>query len=370
MSFHFPASRLLRPAIAALFVGCASAGLAAQAQDTVSTIAGDAGGLADGPAAAAQFSGPSGVAVDAQGNLYVADSGNHRIRKISRTPQGPAVSTLAGSSRGTQDGPAAQARFNYPTGVAVDGRGNVYVAEYYGHRIRKIDVSGPAVQVRTVAGRDGGFADGPGEAARFNNPTGVAIDAQGQLYVADRNNHRIRRIAFDARGSATVSTVAGGARSGDADGPAASARFRDPMGVAVASSGEVYVADRNNHRIRAIRFDAGQATVRTLAGSTAGFADGPTAQARFNAPYGVAVDGQGQVLVVDSMNNRIRAIAIADAGAQPRVTTLAGSGTGNSLDGPAPQAAFDYPNGVAVDNQGTVYIAEDGGDRIRRIARP
>lgn len=185
---------------------------------------------------------PKGIAVDASGNLYVADDINHRVRKI--TPAGT-VSTLAGSALGSADGAGTAAQFNRPTGVALDASGNVYVADAKNHRIRKITPNGT---VSTLAGSTEGFAEGTSTAARFSEPVGLAVDASGNVYVADSDNSRIRKITPDG----TVSTLAGGS-AGFADGTATTARFRSPSGVAVDAAGIVYVADRQNHSIRKIQ---------------------------------------------------------------------------------------------------------------------
>ncbi|NEV95103.1 hypothetical protein G3567_13255, partial [Psychroflexus sp. YR1-1] len=216
-------------------------------------------GFADGTGSSAQFNYPIGVAVDASGTVYVADANNHRIRKI--TPAG-AVSTLAGSTYGFADGTGISAQFANPTGVAVDASGTVYVADQFNHRIRKITSAGV---VSTLAGNIRGFADGEGSSAQFNNPLGVTLDASGNVYVADGSNHRIRKIT-SAR---VVSTLAGSIR-GFADGEGNSAQFNYPTGVAVDASGTVYVTDYFNHRIRKI---TAAGVVSTLAGSgVSGFA--------------------------------------------------------------------------------------------------
>nr|WP_298220767.1 NHL repeat-containing protein [Halothiobacillus sp.] len=243
----------------------------------VSTFAGSTtAGSADGTGAAASFNSPAGVATDASGNVYVADSANNEIRKIS--PAG-VVTTLAGSTTaGSADGTGAAASFNSPEGVATDASGNVYVADAVNHEIRKIS---PAGVVTTLAGFTApGSADGTGAAARFHGPAGVATDASGNVYVADTGNHEIRKISP----AGVVTTLAGSTTAGSADGTGAAASFNHPLGVATDASGNVYVGDSYNNEIRKIS-PAG--VVTTLAGSTAfGSADGSGAAARFHGPFG------------------------------------------------------------------------------------
>jgi sugar lactone lactonase YvrE len=270
----------------------------------VSTLAGLAGstGNADGTGAAARFNQPTGVAVDAGGTLYVTDYSNHTIRKI--TPAG-VVSTLAGTagSSGSADGSGAAARFYYPKGMAVDAAGTVYVADQSNHTIRRITSAGV---VSTLAGTAGsrGSADGTGAAASFFNPSSVAVDAAGTLYVADYSNQTIRRITP----AGVVSTLAGVAGSvGSTDGAGAAARFSNPAGVAVDAGGTLYVADQNASTIRRIT-PAG--VVSTLAGTagSSGSTDGAGAAARFNRLTGVAVDAAGTVYVADQSNGQVRVI--------------------------------------------------------------
>jgi serine/threonine-protein kinase len=216
----------------------------------VSTLAGGSeAGYTDGPGDKAFFRTPANLAVDAAGIVYVADTNNHRIRLIR--PDGT-VGTLAGQLKpgmvsGYADGPAAEAKFNSPRSVAVDGAGNVYVVDTGNQRIRAISPAGQ--QVTTLAGGpQPGYKDGQGAEARFSYPSDLAVDAAGNLYVADTANHCIRKITPDG----TVTTLAGTGAAGYADGPLAEAQFRAPEGIAVDGAGNVYVADTGNQRIREI----------------------------------------------------------------------------------------------------------------------
>jgi sugar lactone lactonase YvrE len=320
----------------------------------VLTLAGDGTPAhLDGPGTGARFYIPEGVAVDGAGNVYVADTGNHRIRKITSAGD---VTTLAGSGTpGFANGTGTVAQFQNPAGVAVDGAGNVYVADSTNNRIRKIT---PAGVVATLAGSNtGGFADGTGTAALFSSPSGVAVDGAGNLYVADAGNHRIRKIVI---ATGVVSTLAGNTGFGSTDGTGTAARFSSPRGVAVDGAGNLYVADYGNHRIRKIVIATQEVT--TLAGSSAGYADGTGTAAQFNYLHGVAVDGAGNLYVADGSNNRIRKIVIASG----VVTTLAG-GTSGFADGTLTAAQFNTPYGVAVDGAGNLYVADQINNRIRKI---
>lgn len=267
----------------------------------VLTIAGsEEPGFADGPAATARFRSPKGIAVDRAGTLYIADRGNHRIRTLS--PQG-VVATLAGTGTpGFADGPGDQAQFNEPHDVAIDGAGTVYVLDTFNYRVRRISPEGV---VSTLAGGgdmgpdNGDYADGPATDARFSYATGLTVDAAGTVYVADSYNARIRAVSPNG----DVRTVAGSGEDGGADGPAALAQFSDPTGVAVDGAGNLYVVDKSN-RIRRI---AAGGDVTTVAGSgVQGFADGPAEAAQFDQPAGVAVDAAGAVYIADTGNRRIR----------------------------------------------------------------
>jgi len=319
----------------------------------VSTFAGSGVfGFAEGTGTAAQFNYPNGLTVDASGKLYVADNANYRIRQI--TPAS-VVSTLAGNGvQGFADGPGTTAQFNRPGGVVTDAAGNIYVADNLNHRVRKIT---PAGVVSTLAGSGiAGFADGTGTAAKFNQPFGITIDASDNLYVADENNHRIRKITP----AGVVTTIAGTGILGFADGAGAVAQFNYPMGVAIDASGNVYVADEYNNRIRKINPSG---MVSTLAGNgTGGFANGTGTAAQFYYPYAVATDVSGNVFVADLYNHRIRKITPEGV-----VTTVAGTGAQAFADGTIATAKFNLPTGVTVDASGNLYVADQGNQRIRKI---
>ncbi len=257
---------------------------------TVSTLAGSVEGNSDGASAIAKFKRPVGITLDGSGNLYVADAGNSRIRKISSSGL---VSTLAGSVEGYADGLGTAAKFRLPGGIARDASGSLYVADTGNNLIRKIS---PLGEVSTFAGRDEGYADGQGAAAKFKRPVGLALDGSGNLFVADAGNNRIRKISP----SGAVTTLAGS--EGDyADGVGAAAMFRDPGGIAVDAGGNLIVADRGNFRIRKIDPSG---NVTTLAGSDGLYADGAGAAAKFAALYAIALDGNGNLYLSDSQRVR------------------------------------------------------------------
>ncbi len=319
----------------------------------VTTLAGDThADVGEGTGIYAMFSLPTGIATDFLRNVYVADCNSNRIYKIG--PSG-IVSTLAGSgSAGFVDGTGAGAWFNFPTDIAADASGNIYVADTYNHRIRKIT---PAGVVSTLAG-DGtpGFAEGVGAVARFYYPTGVTADTHGNIYVADQENHRIRKITP----AGVVSTLAGSGAPGFAEGAATAAQFKYPIRVATDVYGNVYVVDCQNHRIRKIRPTG---VVTTLAGNgIAGFANGTGSTSQFNFPTGIATDASGNVYVADTINNLIRRITVTGA-----VSTVAGSGFQGFANGRGTIAEFNYPYGISVDASGTIYVVETGNNCVRKI---
>lgn len=315
---------------------------------TTTIVAGSTSGYVDGNASGAKFSLPKDLAIDGAGNVFVADTANDRIRKI--LPSGNVI-TFAGSGNPAYiNGDRAISKFSNPNSVAMDPSGNLYVADTTNNLIRKIDTSG---NVTTFAGSTGGYADGNGTAAKFNQPKGIAVDSAGNVYVADTTNHKIRKI--DPSGN--VTTIAGGA-GGFLDANGTSARFSSPNDIAVDSSGIIYVADTNTHRIRKIDLSG---NVTTFAGSTTGNVDGTGTAAKFSGPTGLVVDSFGNVYVSDTGNNRIRKITPDGA-----VTTFAGSGLGTT-DGNGTLAKFTTPKGITLDAAGNLYVADYGSNRIRKI---
>ncbi|MDA9887899.1 NHL repeat-containing protein, partial [Flavobacteriaceae bacterium] len=306
---------------------------------TLAGLSGNIGGFANGTVAAAKFNSPTGITTDASGNIYVADASNHKIRKI--TPEG-VVTTFAGSTAGFADGIGTAAQFDYPHHIAIDTSGNLYVTDYNNHKIRKITPEGV---VTTFAGSGAlGDDDGTGAAASFNKPTGITLDASGNVYVADGLNHKIRKITPEGE----VSTLAGSAE-GYEDGTGAAAKFNYPLGITIDTSGNLYVADNGNHRIRKITT---LGVVTTFAGRNRSFADGLGTAAYFTSPTGITIDTSGNLYVVDYQNYRIRKIT-----PEGLVSTIAGSTLGIE-DGPGAVAKFNYPSGITIDASGNLYVTE------------
>ncbi|MEB3197407.1 MAG: carboxypeptidase regulatory-like domain-containing protein, partial [Candidatus Sericytochromatia bacterium] len=266
------------------------------ADGMVTLLAGMNAGLADGTGQAAQFSQPEGLGVDAKGNLYVADSGNCAIRVV--TPTG-AVTTLAGDGTpGANDGVGKAARFTFPKGLAVTPDGTVFVADQGNQRIRKITPDGT---VSTVAGSSSGYVEGPASAAKFWDPSGITVSPDGTLYVTELGNHCIRKITP----SGTVSTLAGSPTQSTNDGIGAAAGFSFPEGIHYGHDGYLYVADTNHHRIRRVSA-AGE--VVTLGGSWFGMVDGKLGDAKFGTPGALVLAKTGEIYVADTSNHRVRVI--------------------------------------------------------------
>lgn len=332
----------------------------------------NAGFSGDGaaPAGAKLFS-PVAVALDANRDLYIADSGNNRIRKVS----GGKINTIAGSGAAGSSagyagdgGAATAAMLSNPYGVRVDAAGNVYLSDIDNQVVRRIDAkSGTISTVAGVNGNYGYFAQqdgGPAASAYLDKPVGLAFDAAGNLYIGDSSNDRVRYISTDGK----MHTLAGANQwntYGGDGGPANEASLYHPFGVAVDAAGNVYIADADNNRVRKVSTDG---TITTVAGNgTAGFSgDGaPATKAQLNRPWDVAVDSSGDVFIADYNNQRIRLVDVSG-----NITTVAGStGAGYSGDGGAATSAkLNYPTGVAVDwSNGNVYIADSSNNVIRQL---
>jgi secreted PhoX family phosphatase len=321
------------------------------------TLAGLAGssGSADGTGSAARFNAPFSIAVDTSGNVFVADGGDHTIRKVTSAG---VVTTLAGSagSIGSTNGTGSAARFNSPEGIAVDTAGNVFVADTFNSTIRKVTSAGVVTTLAGTAGSSGS-TDGTGSAARFNFPLDITVDTAGNVFVVDTSNHTIRKITS----AGVVTTLAGTAgSSGSTDGTGSAARFNFPSGISSDTAGNLFVADQVNDTIRKIT-SAG--VVTTLAGLalSSGSTDGTGSAARFNAPWDIAVDTAGNVFVTDQDNQTIRKITSAGV-----VTTLAGTaGVTGSTNGIGSAARFSSPKGIAVDTAGNLFVTDQANSTIR-----
>ena len=365
------------------------------------TVQGDAG-----PATGARLARPTGLALSANGDLLIADAGDHRVRRVDQAGR---ISTLAGDGlpgdRG-DGGPADRARLSSPEGVAVDARGDLFIADRANHRIRRVAAATGVISTVAGTGTAGSGGDrGKPTTAQLEGPTGVSVDGAGNLLIADRGNHRVRNVApggsittfaaqlgatadpyavlADGRGGVLVSDVGAGrvqritARgevvvlagdggigfSGDG-GPARDARLVFPQGLAVDRHGNVYVADANENRVR--RIDAATGTITTVAGDgRSGFAGdgGPAKDALLHGPAAVAVDATGSLLISDTWNHRVRKVA------DGVITTLAGNGLeGSGGDGgPATAAQLMRPGGIGVDSAGSLYIVDSGNGSLRRV---
>ena len=329
----------------------------------ITTVAGGgSSGLGDnGPAVGAQLGYPYGVAVDSAGNLYIWDRGDFRIRKVSNG----VITTVAGNgmqSFSGDNGPATNARLSlaggeispggYNSFVTLDSGGNVYFADTLNNRVRKVSNG----VINTVAGGGSDFKDGPATNDYLSYPTGVAVDSAGNLYIAEWASNQVRKVS-----NGVITTVAGGGSSLGDNGPATSAQLSHPGGIAVDSAGNLYIADQGNGRIR----EVSNGVITTLAGNgTQGFSgdNGPAASAQLSYPSDVALDSVGNLYIVDTGNVRVRKVS------NGVITTFAGDGTAGSINNPAASARFAMPVGIAVDLAGNLYIAESGNRLIREIS--
>jgi sugar lactone lactonase YvrE len=344
--FLFISSQLINAQIISTFAGTGTGG-----------FSGDGGSALN-----AELYEPEGLARDGSGNIYVADGANNRIRVISTSG---IISTFAGNGTagyGGDGGLATNANLNYPSGVAVDNKGNVYIADQSNHCVRKVDTTGI---ITTIAGTgilgysgDGGV----GTSAQLHTPSGVTVDTIGNVYIADANNNRVRKVNTGG----IITTVAGNGTAGFSGdgGQATVAAVNHPTGVAVDNAGNLFIAAWGNQRIRKVNTSG---TISTIAGNgTAGFSgDGGAATlAELNNPFGVQLDGAGNLYVADFVNNRIRRINTSGT-----ITTITGNGTsGFSGDGGAATSAELYhPSGVIFDDSGNMYIADFVNNRVRMV---
>ncbi len=318
-----------------------------------------------GPATSACLGAPGGVAADAAGNVYVADTYNHRVRRV--TPDGT-ISTVAGNGTASfcgDGGPATSACLNHPGGLAVDAAGNLYIADASNKRIRKVAPNGT---ISTVAGSGTGYFcgdGGPATSACLDSPNGIAVDGAGNLYIADTSNSRVRKVTPGG----AISTVAGNGSAysfcGDG-GPATSACLYSPVAVAVDGAGNLYITDLGNQRIRMVAPDG---TIDTIAGNgTAGLCGdgGPATSACLYQPSGLAVDAAGNLYLADGANQRVRLVGLDDT-----IITVAGGGsvypTFCGDGGPATNGCLANPAAVALDPAGNLYIADFSNDRVRKV---
>ena len=317
-----------------------------------------------GPATSASLNQPAGVAVDASQNIFIADRPNERIRKVSASG---IITTVAGTGTAGfsgDGGPATSASLGYPASVAVDTSGNLFLADQPHTRSRQVSAAGGIITTVAGNGTTGFSGDGgPATSAFLDSPYGVAVDASGNLFIADYGNNRIRKVSA----SGIITTVAGNGTTGFSGdgGPATSASFSSPADVAVDSFGNLFIVDLGNNRIREV---SASGIITTVAGAgTKGFSGdgGPATSASLNSPFGVAVDASGDLLIGDTLNSRIRKVSTSGI-----ITTVAGNGTQgfSGEGGPATSASLSSPWGVAVDASGNLFIADFQNQRIREVS--
>lgn len=314
-----------------------------------------------GPALNASLSAPSGVAVDVQGNLYIGDSGNFRVRLV--TPDGN-ITTVAGNGQAGfsgDGGSATQASFNNTYSVAVDAKGNLYIADRFNNRIRLVDSTG-TISTIVGTGAAGGSGDGgPASQATLSVPSAICLDAAGNLYITDQYSSKVRMVTPNG----IITTVAGNGNSSFA-GDGAQATFAElylPAGVVVDGNGNIFISDSGNQRVRMVN-PAG--IITTVAGTGVPDATGdggPATEATLAKPLGLAVDPSGNVYIADNENARVRVLS-----PNATISTLAGTGINVGDGGPATSALLSQPSAVALDSAGNLYIADSGYQRIRQVA--
>ncbi len=342
---------------------------------TITTVAGNTAWIYSGDGGQATQSSiflPFGFAIDAAGDIFLADSSNNRIRRVDAVSG--IISTVAGNGLigfSGDGGPAVAATLSNPSSVALDAAGNLYIADSGNNLIRRIDaftgIISTVAGTRSLHGYSGD--NGPAIAAALNTPNGLTVDIDGNLYIADTGNNAIRLVTA---ATGIITTFAGNgaaALSGD-NGPAANASLNNPWSVTLAPTGELYIADQNNHRIRMVSTSG---IISTIAGTgVPGFSgdQGPAASAQLNVPASVAIDVAGNIYVADSGNNRVRKISGPSSSQPGTITTIAGNG-GLSFagdNGPADQSGLYGPYTLALDGQGSLFVADVFHNRIRKVA--
>ena len=338
-----------------------------EVESVVSTIAGSGAKGADGDGRLATMAGlylPSAIAFDKSGNLYIADTGNHRIRRVAPSGQITAYAGNGMLGSSGDGGPATEATLNSPGALAFDSRGNLYIADTGNHRIRRVSPDGI---ISTVAGNGNDLMagdGGPATAASLYLPQGVAIDTSDNLLIADTGNFRVRKVDLQ---TGLITTFAGSGRYGsDGDGlPALQATFKTPFGLAVDQSGLIYVIDGDDHRVR--RIDRNGIISAYAGNGTAGGAGdgGPATQAQLQYPSYITFDREGNLFIADFGNHRVRRVSAGDR----RITTVVGNGSqGAGPDGVDPlSTSLFYPNDVAIAPNGRLLIADTGNHRVREI---
>lgn len=336
---------------------------------------------------------PKGVTIDGKGNIYIADSENCLIRYVDKEGT---INTIAGSvvplphdedkveqllyqrELGTvsrkeglaaesigDDGPARSAKLRFPSALAIDQVGNIYITDTYNHRARKVDISTGIITTIAGNGQDGfGGDDGPAIEASLSEPSGIALDQEGNIYIADLMNHKIRKVD---KITGIITTVAGsgqGSFSGD-NGPAIYAALAGPSGVALDKEGNIYIADTFNNRIRMV--DKNTGFMSTIAGDGNIFRIGEkeSSEKSISRPYATAIDSNGDIYVTDSDNHLIRKINRKTG----EIVSVAGNGKAGFSpdDTPANEASLNYPFGIAIDSNDNIYIADTFNHRIRKV---